>query len=239
MPPLDLPGPPERQSRPRRGGSADRLGELSASEDSAPEAARQPRSIALASIAARSETQMRVIGIDPETVNSYADDLRNGAVFPPVKTFFDGTYHHLSDGFHRVEAHRQAGHEHILADVLEGTSRDAMLAACAANATHGLRRTNEDKRRAILALLRDPEWSQWSDRKIAEACMVDHKSVGKVRRELTAPKSGEIPTTKGNGALADGDAGSSLGMVERLLATIPTPALIAELRRRGVEADDA
>jgi hypothetical protein len=195
---------------------------------------------ALASIAARSDTQMRVIGIDPETVSSYADDLRNGAVFPPVKVFHDDGLYHLSDGFHRVEAHRVVGRDQILAAVAEGTSRDATLAACAANATHGLRRTNEDKRRAILALLRDPEWSQWSDRKIATACAVDHKSVAKVRRELTVPNSGDFPTPPRDvGKPAANGADVRFSMVERLLATVPTPALIAELRRRDVEVPDA
>jgi hypothetical protein len=36
-----------------------------------------------------------------------------------------------------------------------------------ANAPHGLRRTNADKRRAVVRLLEDTEWSQWADREIA------------------------------------------------------------------------
>jgi hypothetical protein len=173
-------------------------------------------------------------------VSSYADDLRNGAVFPPIKVYHDGSLYHLSDGFHRVDAHRVVGRGQILAEVAEGTSRDATLAACAANACHGLRRSNEDKRRAILALLRDPEWSQWSDRRVAAACAVDHKSVAKVRRELTAPNGGEIPTPPRDvGKPAANGAGAGISMVARLLATVPTPALIAELRRREVKVPDA
>lgn len=202
--------------------------------------------ISLAEIVATPDTQMRVVGIDPSTVASYADDLRNGATFPAIEVYHDpdGRYH-LADGFHRVEAARQAEHHSILAEVKPGTSRDATLAACAANATHGLRRTNEDKRRAILAMLHDPEWAKWSDRAIAKACAVAHKSVAKVRRELTAPKGGEIPIRP----MGDGtpDAPRSNGeipttpssMVERMLATVSDAALIAECRRRGLAVLDA
>jgi ParB-like nuclease domain len=198
--------------------------------------------IPLTEIVAGAGTQMRVVGIDPGTVASYADDLRRGATFPPITVYQDGAKYHLADGFHRVEAARRIGHEFILAEVRQGTSRDATLAACAANATHGLRRTNEDKRRAITAMLRDPEWSTWSDRAIAKACAVDHKSVAKVRRDLTAPRSGEIPTPTEKDGVPNrsGEIPTSGGsMVERLLASIPAETLIAELRRRGLEVSDA
>lgn len=45
-----------------------------------------------------------------------------------------------------------------------------------------LQRTREDKRRAVMTLLSDPEWSQWSDRKIAEACKVGHTLVSSMRQ---------------------------------------------------------
>jgi hypothetical protein len=199
--------------------------------------------IPVAEIVATSDTQMRVVGIDPGTVASYAEDLKAGAIFPPIAVYHDGDAYHLADGFHRVEAARQFGLEVILAEVRQGTSRDATLAACAANATHGLRRTNEDKRRAITAMLKDPEWATWSDRTIAKACAVDHKSVAKVRRELTEPQGGEIPTAvekrgmqSGGGEIPTGGGGS---MVERMLASVATEAMIAECRRRGPEVRDA
>jgi uncharacterized ParB-like nuclease family protein len=208
---------------------------------SADRAAPPACKIPLAEIVAGADTQMRVVGINPATVAAYAEDMAAGATFPPITVYRDGAEYHLADGFHRVEAARQVGHDAILAEVRQGTSRDAILAACAANATHGLRRTNEDKRRAITAMLKDPEWSKWSDRAIAKACAVDHKSVAKVRRELTAPASGEIPTPtqergKPNGA---GEIPSGGSMVERMLASVPTEALIAECRRRVIEVCNA
>ncbi|MCJ2059176.1 hypothetical protein MKL09_21870 [Methylobacterium sp. J-048] len=62
--------------------------------------------------------------------------------------------------------------------------RVAILHSAGANAAHGLRRTNADKRRAVLMLLDDEEWSQWSDREIGRQCVVDGKTVTRMREEL-------------------------------------------------------
>ena len=51
----------------------------------------------------------------------------------------------------------------ISADVREGSRRDAILYAVGANASHGLKRTNRDKRNAVMVLLKDPEWSDRAD----------------------------------------------------------------------------
>jgi hypothetical protein len=72
-----------------------------------------------------------------------------------------------------------------MADVRRGALRDAMLAAAGANITHGFRRSNADKRRAVLTLLRDEEWSAWSDAEIARRCGVSQPFVGKIRAELS------------------------------------------------------
>ena len=66
----------------------------------------------------------------------------------------------------------------------QGTRRDAVLHSVGANAQHGLRRTNADKRRAVETLLRDEEWSGWSDSEIARRCGVSHPTVAKVRDGL-------------------------------------------------------
>jgi hypothetical protein len=181
-----------------------------------------------------------------ETVDDYANDMLDGAVFPPVILFDDGTDLWLADGFHRVEANRKVEHTEIMAEIRAGTSRDAILHAIGSNAAHGLRRTQADKRRAVERLLKDPEWARWSDRKLAKAARVDHKTVAAVRRELTGefptpastPKAngGEFPT--GPSQAKPSDRASLIGDIVR---TIPDHALIAECRRRGlaVEAADA
>lgn len=116
------------------------------------------------------------------TVTDYAADIAEGATFPPVVVYFDGADYWLADGFHRLEAHKRLGLVEIAADVKQGTRRDAILYSVKANAVHGLRRTNEDKRRAVTLLLEDEEWRQWSDVKIAATCGVSDKTVAAIRK---------------------------------------------------------
>ena len=54
------------------------------------------------------------------------------------------------------------------------------------NASHGLRRTNDDKRRAVKMMLDDPEWSAWSSREIGKQCCVSHTFVEGVRNSYLA-----------------------------------------------------
>ncbi len=185
--------------------------------------------------------QMRV-EMKPNVVRDYADEMAAGVIFPPVVVYHDGTDYWLGDGFHRVEAARKLKHETIEAEVLDGDARQAILHGTGSNASHGLRRTQADKRRAVERLLRDDEWSKWSNRKIGAAARVDHKTVAKVRRELLggefptpARPNGEIPRTNGKPNSASGSA------VKDLLRTLPIETLIEECERRGlkVEATDA
>ena len=90
----------------------------------------------------------------PETVNEYAADMLDGAVLPPIVVFHDGCDFWIGDGFHRIEAARKIGRETIVAEIRRGSTRDAILHAVGANAVHGLRRTQADKRRAVEVLLR-------------------------------------------------------------------------------------
>jgi ParB-like chromosome segregation protein Spo0J len=148
--------------------------------------------IALEAVVDDPAAQMRVAGVDPAMVAEYATVMQHGAVFPPIVVYFDSTSYHVADGFHWVAAAREANLQKILAEVRAGGARDAVLAAAGANAAHGIRRSDADKRHAIERLLADPEWSRWSDREIARACHADHKTVARVRRDLT----GEIPSER-------------------------------------------
>jgi hypothetical protein len=172
----------------------------------------------------------------PETVQEYAEAMRRGDVFPPVDVFFDGADYWLGEGYHRVDAARQIGREMICADVRPGTKRDAILHGIGANATHGLRRSQADKRRAVERLLTDPEWARWSDRKIAEAARVDHKTVAKIRRDL----SGEIPISPKQPKPSGRPPQDGNGLLRSFLETVSDEALLAECRRRGLtlEGDD-
>jgi len=144
----------------------------------------QPEALRLENIRIDGGTQPRV-EIDQKVVADYADLYANGVNLPPVTVFFDGTSHWLADGFHRYWATKKIDCEVIFADVHQGTQRDAILYSAGANAAHGLRRSNADKHRAVMMLLEDEEWSQWSDREIARRCGVVHRTVSDARRSLT------------------------------------------------------
>jgi hypothetical protein len=144
------------------------------------------KELSLSRIIAQQEVQARV-AMNDETIEEYAEAMRNGDKFPPVVVFTDdGAFYWLADGFHRYHATKQIANKWSLqAEIRSGGKREAILYAVGANASHGLRRSREDKRNSVLKLLNDKEWSQWSDREIARQCTVSQPFVSKLRAELT------------------------------------------------------
>ena len=130
------------------------------------------------------------VKLDHGVIDDYAIAYGEGVEFPPITiwkcTDEEGNIqdcsvarsplpvprYYLVDGFHRVAAAKQAGIEELPFTEKSGTYREALLFSLSVNATHGLRRSNADKRKAVMTLLEDSEWSQWSDRAIARQCGV-------------------------------------------------------------------
>lgn len=130
--------------------------------------------------------------INEQTVADYAEAMQDeNTVFPPIVVYYDGSDYWLADGFHRVYAWLRRGWREVPAEIRQGDRRAAVLHSCAANAAHGLRRTNDDKRRAVMTLLEDAEWSAWSDREIARRCGVSHPFVAALREGLTGNVTSE------------------------------------------------
>ena len=119
--------------------------------------------------------------INEQTIEDYAESLKQGDEFPPVLTYFDGISYYLTDGYHRYHAHKKAGKAGIICEVVNGTFTDAVLRATSVNSKHGMRRTYADKRKAVMTLLDDFEWSQWSNSEIARHCGVSHTFVASLR----------------------------------------------------------
>jgi hypothetical protein len=145
------------------------------------------RSMELSTLVRDPRAQPRV-ALNTETVDAYREVMAEAGgwgPFPAVVAFGpeDGRYY-LADGFHRLAAADAAGVQLGRVDVRPGGLREAILHSVGANAAHGLRRSNEDKRRAVLTLLRDAEWAAKSDRWIAEKAAVHHQLVGRLRAEL-------------------------------------------------------
>ena len=83
-------------------------------------------------------------GTDAETIDNYAEAMADGAQFPDVTVFTDGTHFWLADGFHRVMAAKQLGKKQISADVRKGTEDDAVVFGGTANNKQGKRPTRAD-----------------------------------------------------------------------------------------------
>ena len=201
----------------------------------------QHKKLTITQIVADADCQLRAAGSDA-TIRDYSDALADGATFPPVTVFSDGEAYFLADGFHRLEAHKLAGLTEIDAEIHAGDARDAKLFAAGSNAAHGLQRTQADKRKAILTLLTDPEWKLWSDREIAKNTHTAHKTVAKVRRELSGDGiNGEIPTERkfttrhGTEATRHVERKQKASVMDRVLTGLPDDVLIGEVKRRGLE----
>ena len=136
-------------------------------------------------------TQARVATND-EAISSYADAMAEGAQFPPVVTYYDGSKYWLADGFHRFLAAQRNEYESIAADVIEGSRTDALRHALGANATNGIYRSNADKRNAAEVALE--EWPEMSNAVIAELCKVSPDLVRRCRLEME--KLNRIDTPK-------------------------------------------
>ncbi len=123
--------------------------------------------------------------VSHETVTDYADAYRSGAKLPHVDVFAVLGKLYLVDGFHRVAALRVAGESFARVRIVgEGDLDAAIWHATSVNAAHGLRRSNADKRRAVLLALRSAIGSEQSSRTIAEHVGVSPNFVTKVREDV-------------------------------------------------------
>lgn len=189
------------------------------------------KNIKLTDIRIDGGTQARV-AISVDAVDDYAEAVTAGVSLPPIVVFHDGAAYWLADGFHRLHANRKIGAVTIDADVRNGTQADAQLFAYGANQAHGLRRTNDDKRKAVLGVLGlKPDWS---DRAVAKHVGVTHPFVAAERRSLVTVTSEDAPnertyTTKhGTQAKMDVSGQKKAGEAKRATAAAkeqqPVPA---------------
>jgi len=98
-----------------------------------------------------------------------------------IKVVSDGKYFWIWDGFHRFDAYGMAGRTEIPAEVTKGDHRLAVFLSASANTDIVLKRTPADKWRAVSLLMRDKEWRELPDGKIADHCGVCRQFVAKVR----------------------------------------------------------
>jgi hypothetical protein len=153
------------------------------------------KTIAFNSIRIDGGTQQRA-EINTEVVAEYQAAYESGHEMPPMRVFFDGVHHWLAGGFHRFHAQARLNVKEVTVDCTDGTLEDAILFAVGDNSTHGLRRTNADKRKAVMTMLTHETWRNWADHAIAAKCAVDQKTVSRYRAELASIRGNSSDATR-------------------------------------------
>lgn len=139
--------------------------------------------------------------VDHSVVDEYASDMKAGAVFPAIIVFAEKGSERiiLGDGEHRLLATQLNGKKTINCEVRVGDKAKALRYSLGANDKHGLRRTQADKRKAVLMAMNEPEYEDWSLRALSELCHVSHELVRQIKQEINEKAK----------ALDDEDSGKS------------------------------
>ncbi|MBI5959076.1 MAG: hypothetical protein HY866_10100 [Chloroflexi bacterium] len=159
------------------------------------------RAFALHEIEVDQRIQVRLSGIDEETVEKYVQILLNGGHFDkPIIVYRDEETgkRYLADGFHRYEATRRAlecreANQEIAPLIGEdrpGGYEGAFEYAEEANLKHGRPLAKKDKHGIFLRRIqRGHHWEQLSNRLIAAELGVDEGTIRKWREPFTAENS--------------------------------------------------
>ena len=149
--------------------------------------------VALQQIRTDMGTQSR-LSIDPDAVARYQTAIEKGVTLPPLRAVKDGNGAIiLWDGFHRYESYERANVTAIKVLVMPGTQRDAVLLSLSANESHGLPRSQGDRKKAVITMIADPVWAKWKHIDIARACDVDESYVRRLRKEADEAKKPKNP----------------------------------------------
>lgn len=177
-----------------------------------------PVEILLSDLSNEKLTQCRE-SIDDTVVAEYAELHREGHKFPPIDVVVDAEKGcaYIVDGWHRVAAARREGASSIMANVVAKAGiAEAVDWATASNKSHGLKRTNKDKRIAVhRALEVDAALKrERTDREVAAHVGVHHSLVQDVRAEMgnKPTRSQKKKQQKGgekSGEPSGGEGGSS------------------------------
>jgi hypothetical protein len=107
--------------------------------------------------------------------------------------------YYLADGHHRYQAAQEAGCTEAPCQLHPGDKRDALLYACGANHAHGLRRSAEDRKNAIITCYNLDRGM--SGNRIAQLCRVSEERVrhylGEYKKTLAANPSSRSTKTEG------------------------------------------
>lgn len=159
-----------------------------------------------------------LLGEDGQLIDLRGDD------WAPIVVYCDTDGKRwLADGFHRVRAAREAGHQGMQAMVFSGGKSDALLHAVGANVRNGVRITNADKRRAVGLLLGDARLSAKKDTEIAALVGVSQPFVSKMRGELRQRTRAVQTAERAREDRAEEGGGGGEGYDNRYSEAAPAP----------------
>lgn len=147
----------------------------------------------IARITADPKLQSRV-EMDMNHVKHLSGLMDIGVDLRPIVVFLEGTIYWLADGFHRLRAHKnKLGVDSIWAYVIQGTKRDAILYSASANLENSKPTSKEDRRKAAMMVLADPECFSWSDSEIGRRCGLAPSSIARVRLDYCKETGIDLP----------------------------------------------
>lgn len=142
----------------------------------------KPAWVQLSKIEIDQQYQCRSDIPSPEEYAAIADGADGWPFSEPVKLVKIKGKLYLLGGFTRCEAITKVGGERVFAVTAEVTRDKALEIALGENATHGYRRTNADKSKAVRIAL--GKWPNKSASAIAKICKVSHTYVANVIAKL-------------------------------------------------------
>lgn len=109
----------------------------------------------------------------------------------------------LTKGFHRYSAYKKAGREKIPAFLYSGGFEEALVHALRSNAQHGMKRTREDKRKALGVAFQ--KWPDIPAIEAAKICEVGRRLAEEVRKEENGRRDLYGKRREGPRGLKDGN----------------------------------
>ncbi len=180
----------------------------------------------------RESDSPRLTGENPEHTLILA---QSEVKFPPIVAHQPTM--RIIDGMHRLRAAALRGEDEIEVRFFDGTEADAFVLAVEANITHGLSLSLADRKAAALRIIRSHP--HWSDRVIASATGLSHKTVSAMRRR----PSGEIPQMDArvgrDGRVRPLNAANGRARAGELMVKHPNASLRQIAREAGISVETA
>lgn len=124
---------------------------------------------------------------DKSAIEDLTRAYKEGEEIPPIEVVDTGNEKIIIDGFHRYSGAIKAGFNSIKCYVINGSEQQAFVLSLGANAENmALKRTNNDKRKAVTKALTCKDFNSKSHREIAAICKVSPGLVDKIAKELKA-----------------------------------------------------